>query len=247
MPHVDRCHQGDRRPCPAHWAVVRRSCPGCPRPRSVRVSSTRAWTRSSSPICLSACLAHERCGMHLYRSVAGRTTDAGPAGPLRAVRGGDTQHVAMLEELVSAAGGDPMYVSAAARATEKAGAGLVESTFLLDGSVDPVTAELAMLEAVMLAEAKDHGNWELLAQMAAQCRRRRAHPVRGGRPTRCSPKRRSTTAGPRDTRAEMLIGVGHRRRRPAHASSRQRIDLAHDPRRAVCTRHRSSTSKDDPR
>ena len=30
-----------------------------------------------------------------------------------------------------------------------------------------MTAELVMLEAVMLAEAKDHSNWELLAQLAS--------------------------------------------------------------------------------
>ena len=44
----------------------------------------------------------------------------------------------LLEELITGAtGGDPQYVSPAARATEKAGAGLVESTYLLAGSVDP--------------------------------------------------------------------------------------------------------------
>jgi hypothetical protein len=68
-----------------------------------------------------------------------------------------------------------MYVSASARATQKAATGLPECTFLLDGSVDALTAELTMLEAVVLAEAKDHGNWELLAQLAGQML---ASPVR---------------------------------------------------------------------
>jgi rubrerythrin len=115
---------------------------------------------------LSACLAHERCGVHLYRSVAGRTTD----DELRAhyVEFGEEtlRHVEILEELITASGGDPAYVSPSARATEKAAAGILESTFLLAGSVDPITAELAMLEAVQLAETKDHGNWELLGQLA---------------------------------------------------------------------------------
>jgi rubrerythrin len=116
---------------------------------------------------LSACLAHERCGAHLYRSVAGRTAD----GELRAQYehfGAETgEHVERLEQLIAAADGDPQYVSASARATEKAGAGLLESTYLLGGSVDPMTAELVMLEAVMLAEAKDHSNWELLARLVS--------------------------------------------------------------------------------
>jgi rubrerythrin len=116
---------------------------------------------------MSACLAHERCGAHLYRSVAGRTGDAELRSQYEHFGEETRQHVEKLEQLVVAAGGDPQYVSAAARATEKAGAGLLESTYLLSGSVDPMTAELVMLEAVMLAEAKDHGNWELLAQLAA--------------------------------------------------------------------------------
>lgn len=116
---------------------------------------------------LSACLAHERCGVHLYRSVAGRTTNEGFRARYEEFEAQTLQHVQILEDLIASAGGDPMYVSPSARATEKAGAGLVETTFLLDGSVDEVTAELAMLEAVLLAETKDHGNWELLGLLAA--------------------------------------------------------------------------------
>jgi rubrerythrin len=117
---------------------------------------------------LSACVAHERCGTHLYRSVAGRTTDARLREQYERFGNETRDHVERLEQLIAGAGGDPQYVSASARATEKAAAGLLESTYLLDGSLDPATAELAMLEAVMLAEAKDHGNWELLAQLATQ-------------------------------------------------------------------------------
>jgi hypothetical protein len=62
-------------------------------------------------------------------------------------------------------GGDPGYVSPSARASEKAGLGLVESMFLLGGSVDLMTQELVMLDAVLLAEAKDHANWAGLSQL----------------------------------------------------------------------------------
>jgi len=57
------------------------------------------------------------------------------------------------------------YVSPAARATEKSGIGLLESTFLLAGSVDLMTQELVMLDAVLLAEAKDHANWSCLSSL----------------------------------------------------------------------------------
>jgi hypothetical protein len=114
---------------------------------------------------LSDMLCHERCGVHLYRSVAGRTNN-----PVLKQRyehfGNETlEHVEILETLIGRLGGDPMYVSPAARATEKADAGLLESTFLLAGSVDLMTQELVMLDAVMLAEAKDHANWSGLSKL----------------------------------------------------------------------------------
>ena len=115
---------------------------------------------------LSACLQHERCGVHLYRSVGGRTTNPDFRARYEEFERETLRHVEILEELIATTGGDPMYVSPSARATEKAAAGLVESTFLLEGSVDADTAELAMLEAVLLAETKDHGNWSLLGQLA---------------------------------------------------------------------------------
>ncbi len=117
---------------------------------------------------LSACLAHERCGVHLYRSVAARTTSDELREQYLHFGEETLEHVRILEELIAGAGGDPHYVSPSARATEKAAAGLLESTWCLGGSVDAMTAELAMVEAVLLAEAKDHGNWELLGMLAEQ-------------------------------------------------------------------------------
>lgn len=117
---------------------------------------------------LSACLAHERCGVHLYRSVAGRSQQPELVSGYERFGEETLQHVALLEQLIADSGGNPAYVSPAARATEGAASALLQSTFLLDGSIDQETAELAMLEAVMLAEAKDRANWEMLTQLAAQ-------------------------------------------------------------------------------
>ncbi|HEX7095249.1 MAG TPA: hypothetical protein VF183_05165, partial [Acidimicrobiales bacterium] len=68
--------------------------------------------------------------------------------------------------LIGALGGDPQYVSAAARAVEHMNAAVLQSTFLMTGSCDPMTRELAMLDAVALAEAKCHANWQFLAKLA---------------------------------------------------------------------------------
>jgi len=112
---------------------------------------------------LSEILTHERCGAHLYRSVAARTNN-----PMLKARyeefGRETEdHTTRAAELIAAFGGDPMFVSPPARATEGMDAKLLESTFLLEGSVDLMTAEMVMLTAVFIAESVDHANWATLA------------------------------------------------------------------------------------
>jgi ferritin-like metal-binding protein YciE len=114
---------------------------------------------------LSDMTAHERGGAALYRSVGARTNDPVLKQKYGHFEHQTVEHVAVLEELVTRLGGDPRYVSPSARATERTGLALVESTFLLGGSVDVMTQELVMLDAVLLAEAKDHTNWSGLAQL----------------------------------------------------------------------------------
>lgn len=115
---------------------------------------------------LSDMLAHERGGAHLYRSVAGRTGNSTLQSQYEHFGDETVEHITILEELVTQLGGDPQYVSPTARATEKSGTALVEATFLLGGNLDPIERELVMLEAVFLAEAKDHANWQGLSKLA---------------------------------------------------------------------------------
>jgi hypothetical protein len=114
---------------------------------------------------LSAVLTHERCGVHLYRSVEGRTNNPVLKAKYAEFGRQTLQHVEILEELVLAAGGNPSYVSPHARAVEGTNSNILQSTFLLAGSVDVVAQEMAMLDAVFLAESIDHANWEALKQL----------------------------------------------------------------------------------
>ena len=114
---------------------------------------------------LSDMMAHERAGARLYRSVAERTNN--PVLKQRYTQFGKetTEHVEVLETLVTDLGGDRRYVSPAARATEKAGTGLLESTSLATGPVGLRTQELVMLDGVLLAESEhnrllDGERWE---------------------------------------------------------------------------------------
>jgi rubrerythrin len=116
---------------------------------------------------ISAFSAHERCGVHLYRTAAGLTRIN--EWREKYVEFGDqtAEHIRILAELIVQLGGDPMYVSPQARMTEFFDAKLMEP-ILLAGSVDLMTMEITTLEAVLLAEQKCHSNWELLKTLAGK-------------------------------------------------------------------------------
>lgn len=101
---------------------------------------------------LSAKLAHTRCGRHLYRSVAGRSANPVLVAKYETHGAEAESDVESLEEAVTVLGGNPCYVSPAARAVEAMDTAILESTFMLGGSLDPMTVEMAMLDAVLVAE-----------------------------------------------------------------------------------------------
>lgn len=115
---------------------------------------------------LSAVLTHERCGTHLYRSCAARSLNPILQAKYRSFGEETERHVEILEQLITASGGNPAYVSPSARAVQGMDTKLVESTFALTGSIDLMTAELAMLDAVFLAESVDRANWVLLGRLS---------------------------------------------------------------------------------
>jgi hypothetical protein len=115
---------------------------------------------------LSAFLAHERCGRHLYRTCETRTQNPVLKAKYREFGSETERHVEILEQLIGAAGGNPNYVSSHARAVEGTDSKLVESTFMVNGTLDVMTAEMAMLDAVFIAESVDHANWQAMRQLS---------------------------------------------------------------------------------
>jgi len=114
---------------------------------------------------LSAMFTHERCGRHLYRSVELRTNN-----PMLKAKYGEfgketERHAEILEQLIAQVGGNPQYVSPMARAVEYADTKTLESSFMLEGSVDLMGAETTMLDAVFIAESVDHANWKMLRSL----------------------------------------------------------------------------------
>ena len=117
---------------------------------------------------LSAMLTHERCGVHLYRSAEARANNPILQAKYRQFGGQTLEHVEILEGLITQLGGNPSYVSPMARAVEATNSKNLEATFLGSGSLDPMTAETAILDAVFLAETIDHSNWRMLAALSRE-------------------------------------------------------------------------------
>jgi|1186.fasta_scaffold02399_2 rubrerythrin len=114
---------------------------------------------------LSGFLAHEQCGVHLYRTVAGATANPVLQGKYRQFLGQTEHHVEVLTQLITELGGDPLYVSPTARLVHGMNTYLLQSVVLAAGSADELPREMAMLEAVLLAETKDHADWAFLSAL----------------------------------------------------------------------------------
>jgi rubrerythrin len=140
-------------------------------------SSTAGSTRLSSPA-LSAFLAHERAGAALYRVAAEHSDNPALVDKYEEFGRETGEHIGIYQQLITDLGGDPHYVSPAARITEQLGAKLLEGPVLLAGSVDLVTLETTFLEAVVVAEHNCRDNWMLLARLGEQLPSERAATVR---------------------------------------------------------------------
>jgi rubrerythrin len=76
------------------------------------------------------------------------------------------RHVTIARDLLQTAGLDPDADCPARSPVRRNGEALVEGIENALGGGDPIQAELVAIEAVCLAETKDHGNWELLKELS---------------------------------------------------------------------------------
>jgi ferritin-like metal-binding protein YciE len=75
-------------------------------------------------------------------------------------------HATRLEEVCQLMGIDPARETPGRNVVRHNGTALVEAMEMALGSGDPAAAELVACECVVLAETKDHLNWELLGKCA---------------------------------------------------------------------------------
>jgi len=114
---------------------------------------------------LSEFLAVEKGGLKLYERALQNVHDPEVVNKFTTFREQTRKHESILIRVMQKLGMDPEYMSNGARlATEKAEALLKTMENGLTGK----TAEINAIENIILAETKDHADWELLGKISRQ-------------------------------------------------------------------------------
>ena len=111
-------------------------------------------------------LEHELGGVNVYTTALGCAVNQDLKAEWQEYLEQTKAHVSALETLCSALGLDPARETPGRRVVRHVGAALVEAMNLAASAGDPAAAELVACESVVLAETKDHADWQLLSKCA---------------------------------------------------------------------------------
>jgi rubrerythrin len=143
------------------------------RPSSRRQAPSRARSRNRSPLSqewlkefLSEMLAVENGGVELYERALEELAHDDLRTKLEQYHEQTQRHVELCEEMLNAAGGNEGTMSPAAEAADHKAKGL------LSAQVPDHMKDINNLENLVLAETKDHWNWELLASLTEEIEER---------------------------------------------------------------------------
>lgn len=114
---------------------------------------------------LSEFLMVEQGGLELYRVAASRCTRPALRAKYEEFGRETAHHREVLVNLITRLQGNPDYVSPTARVAQYKASKLLGAAVQMDG-LSQAEVELNDLENVLLAETKDHADWQLLAQIA---------------------------------------------------------------------------------
>ena len=145
---------------------------------------------------LSEFLMVEQCGWQLYRVVGERASDPELHERYEEFGRETDRHRTILTGLIRDLGGDPDYVSPTARLAQAKSEALLASA-LVAGPLGEAEREANDLENVLLAETKDHADWELLSKLVEQLPTGKTKTAIRQRSPRSNPKRTSIWSGPR--------------------------------------------------
>ena len=114
---------------------------------------------------LSEFLTVERGGVKLYQLATQQVRDPEVLNRFREFYEQTRKHVDILSRVIAALGGDPKYMSPAAKLAEEKAEALLKTMTQLDG-MGPQQIELNAIENIVIAETKDHADWQLLGHIA---------------------------------------------------------------------------------
>ena len=125
---------------------------------------------------LSEFLAVERGGIGLYEQAIQIIKDPDVSRKFAEFLDQTRKHETILLRVMGALGIDPQYVSSAARIAEQKAYALL-NTMRSSDNLPPDALELNAIENIILAETKDHADWELLGKIARQAEDKRLRDV----------------------------------------------------------------------
>jgi hypothetical protein len=111
-------------------------------------------------------LEHERGGIKVYETALEMRAERRSARGIREIPGGNAQPRAGSARSCEALEIDPETESPGREIVRTVGGALVEAMKKAKASGKPDAAEIVACECVVLAETKDHLNWELIGQLA---------------------------------------------------------------------------------
>jgi rubrerythrin len=109
-------------------------------------------------------LEHEIGGVKVYSTALGCAVNQDLKAEWQEYLEQTKTHVSALETLCAALGLDPTRETPGRQVVRHVGTALVEAMNLALGAGDPAAAELVACECVVLAETKDHADWQLLSK-----------------------------------------------------------------------------------
>jgi rubrerythrin len=116
---------------------------------------------------LSEFLAVEKGGVKLYEVAIQKIRNPDVLNRFREFHQQTRKHVDILTRVITALGGDPLRMSSGARAAEEKAQGLLKTMTVSDG-MRPDDAEINAIENIVIAETKDHADWQLLSHLAVR-------------------------------------------------------------------------------
>ena len=111
-------------------------------------------------------LEHEKGGVLVYQTAVECARNRDLKKEWTKYHAQTQNHVKVLTDTCVALGIDPKEVTPGRKIVKHNGAGLVKAMKMALGAGNPVAAELVACECVVVAETKDHFDWEMIGQCA---------------------------------------------------------------------------------